>query len=163
MKTLATFCLLMIAALGATSEATAPVTRAEAAAVFAKADRVIRSVLKLPSSGAAFPTGSGIATREMIVQHFQAVYHAVEAKFTFTPPPQKSAPQFMSFRNPKTKETAVRLEILGFIDRYGPLVTSKSDGIEPAQFGDALGYFLARIAELTHTPSSKFSPYLMPG
>jgi hypothetical protein len=28
------------------------------------------------------------------------------------------------------------------------------------EFGDALGFLLLRLAELTHTPSSKWSPYM---
>ncbi|MFI5385745.1 MAG: hypothetical protein ACHQ50_06455 [Fimbriimonadales bacterium] len=140
-----------------------PVTQAEAAAVFSKAERVVMGVLQLKVNGLAFPNGTAPATREQVLKHFLAFYAAVESKFKFTPPPAKSAPNFIKFHDAKTKQIAEKLELLGFVDRYGPLVTSTGEGLLPDEFGDALGYFIARVAELTHMPSAKFSPYLTPG
>jgi hypothetical protein len=140
-----------------------PVTRTEAAAVFAKAQKIIKSVLKLKSEMAVFPAGPGLASRSQILQHFDRIRRAVEPQFRFTPPREKPAAAFISFKDPASKRLAEQLEVMGFLDRYGALATAKTDGLEPRQFGDALGFFVSRIAELTHTPSSKFSPYLMPG
>src|SRR5579862_5208495 len=127
------------------------VTRAEAATVFARAEQALSTVLRLKKKPVAFAGGSGTATREEILQHLFAVYEASEPKFKFTPPLQKPAREALSFRAAKTKAIAQKLEAMGFIDRYGPLATSKSVGLMPAEFGDALGFFIARLAELTHT------------
>lgn len=136
------------------------VSQVEASAVFAKADQVMRSVLQIKKAPPAFARGNGIATRGQILKYFATLYTALEPKFKFGLPHQKSAPEVISLKEPQLKQTAIRLESLGFLDRYGPLATSKSDGLQPQEFGDTLGYFMARVAELTHTPSSKFSPYL---
>jgi hypothetical protein len=140
----------------------APVSQTEAATIFSKAEHVMKDVLQLKISTPAFPKGTGVATRSQILKHFAALYTALEPKFKFSTPAQRSAAGVISLKDPQIKLTALRLETLGFIDRYGPLVTSKSDGLLPNEFGDALGYFMARVAELTHTPSTKFSPYLSP-
>lgn len=153
--------ILAVAAMAAAKET--PVTKSEAAAVFGRAQKVIRDVLRLKTDLTAFPGGAGVATRAQILEHFQTILKTVEPRFKVTPPRLKPAASFISLKDPAAKKLAEQLEILGFVDRYGPLATSKDDGLEPRQFGDALGFFLTRLAELTHTPSTKFSPYLMPG
>ncbi|HVT13870.1 MAG TPA: hypothetical protein VHE55_16525 [Fimbriimonadaceae bacterium] len=152
--------LFAVSILAGFASAEAPVTQAEAATVFTKAEQVMKSVLRYKTAAPAFQRGTGVATREQILKHFSDLMAAMKGKFKFTPPPLPSAPAYVSFKDPKTKELAVKMEALGFIDRYGPLATSKTEGLSPQEFGDALGYFMARIAELSHTPSSKFSPYL---
>lgn len=139
-----------------------PVTQTEASAIFAHAERVILNVVQVPRKPAAYPAGAGTATREEILKHFLALYEVVKPKFKFTPPARKAAANVISVKEPQVRRIAEKLETLGFVDPYGPLVASKSEGLSPREFGDALGYFIARIAELTHMPSTKFSPYLMP-
>ncbi len=163
MKQLLLFPAIAICVICGAQDGSKPVTQAEASTVFAKADKVIKAVLHLAKSPAAFPSSGSTATREQIVMRFQAELDIAQSKFKFTPPPLKSAPAVMSFKSEQTKSVAKKLEVLGFVDRFGPLVTSKGEGLSTQEFGDALGYFLARLAELTHTPSSKFSPALMPG
>lgn len=141
----------------------APVSQAEAGAIFVKANLAIKTVLGLKTAPPVFAPGSGIATREQVLKQFAALYDYTQAKFKFTATKRPSVPGVISFKDPQTKQLAIRLETLGFVDRYGPLVTAKSDGMSTQEFGDALGYFLARLAELSHLPSSRFSPYLMPG
>jgi hypothetical protein len=131
------------------------VTQAEAATVFAKAEQVLKSVLRHKDSPKPFPSSSAIASREQILKHFLAIYTVVQPKL-------KTAPSVISVKSPEIKSIVLKLESLGFVDRFGPLVTSKAEGLQPSEFGDALGYFIARVAELTHTPTTKFSPYLSP-
>lgn len=139
----------------------APVSAAEASAVFAKATRVMRKVLRIEGDVPSFPASAGIASRDGIVRQFGSIYDLVAPKFKFSLPKVKARPDLMSLGDSHARSIAERLEALGFIDRFGPLVTAKSGGIQPAEFGDAIGYFMARVAELTHTPTAKFSPYLM--
>jgi hypothetical protein len=140
-----------------------PVTKAEAAATFTRAQQMIKEVLRLKKDLAAFPKGPGVATRAQIIQQLHSIVTAVEPRFKVTLPKVKAESRFLSFADPTSKKLAERLEVLGFVDRYGPLATSKDEGLEPRQFGEALGFFLSRLAEYTHTPSTQFSPYLMPG
>ncbi|HTQ11261.1 MAG TPA: hypothetical protein VMI31_14445 [Fimbriimonadaceae bacterium] len=153
--------VLIIAAVSAFGK-DAPVTRSEAASVFAKTDKAMNSVLHFRKAPAPFTAGAGVASRGLILEHLYAVYEASVPLFKFTAPPFKSAPDVLAFKGAE-KNLALKMEVLGFIDRYGPLATSKADGLTPREFGDTVGYFMARIAELTHTPSAKYSPYLAPG
>lgn len=159
MKCLIALCLAF-GLLPAYAASQSPVTQSEASAVFAKAERVMKSVLQFKTPAPAFPKGASVATREQILNQLQAIFEVVKVKFKFTPPKLPSAPSVISFKASKAKELALRLEVLGFIDRFGPLATSKTEGLSTQEFGDALGYFMARVAELTHMPSSRFSPYL---
>lgn len=152
--------LLALGLLPAYAACDSPVTQSEAAAVFVKAERVMKTVLQYKAPVPAFPGGASTATREQILNHFQAIFEVVKVKFKFTPPKLPAAPSVISFKAQRSRDLAQRMEVLGFIDRYGPLATSKTEGLSTQEFGDALGYFMARVAELTHTPSSKFSPYL---
>jgi hypothetical protein len=155
--------LLAGCAISAVAQTEPPVSRAEASAVFQKAERVMKAVLRYTEKVPPFPTTSGTATRAEILKHFLAIYRALTSKFKFTPPGQKPLLAIMSIKDPDSKKAAERLESLGFMDRYGPLATSKNEGLLPGEFGDAVGFFIARVAELSHTPSAKFSPFLMRG
>jgi hypothetical protein len=139
-----------------------PVTKAEAAAVFAKAEQVMRSVVHYTAATPVFAPGSGVATREQILRHLESLRAAIQPKFKYTLPRQPTNPSVITFKDPALKQLAEKLETLGFVDRYGPLVTSNAEGVLPEDFGDAIGYFMARIADMTHTPSTKFTPFLMP-
>ena len=138
------------------------VTQAEAATVFAKAEQVLKSVLRHKDNPKPFPSSNAIASREQILKHFLAIYTVVQPKFKITGTHMKTAPSVISVKSAEIKSIALKLETLGFIDRFGPLVTGKTEGLQPNEFGDALGYFIARVAELSHTPTTKFSPYLSP-
>lgn len=162
MKKILSILICLSAAWAMATPPEPPVTQAEAAAVFARAEQVIKGLIGHKGSTAKFPSGAGVATREQILRHFGALYEAVEPKIKFTPPKIKPAPGVMSIKDEQVKQIAIKLQSLGLVDRFGPLVTSKTAGLEPGQFGDALGFFMARVAELTHTPKRKFSPYLMP-
>jgi hypothetical protein len=161
MKTLFAL-VLALCAIPSYAVKDSPVTQAEAAAVFGKAEQVLKSVLRHKDSPKPFPSSKAIASREQILRHFLALYTVVQPKFKITGTRMKTAPSVISVKNPEIKSIALKLESLGFIDRYGPLVTGKSEGLQPNEFGDAVGYFIARVAELTHTPTTKFSPYLSP-
>jgi hypothetical protein len=163
MRTICALLLCLCVVVPCWGKAEAPVTQAEAAAVFTKADQVMKSVIKYKATAPAFPASTAIATRGQVLRHLNALVEAVQPKFKFKLPRQPSAPAVISFKDPALKQMAERLESLGFIDRYGPLVTSKAEGLQPDDFGDAVGYFIARIADMTHMPSWKFTPFLMPG
>jgi hypothetical protein len=161
MKTLLAFTFLLCA-LSSFARTEAPVTQEEAATVFTKAEQVLKTVLRHKDTPKPFPSSKAIASREQILKHFLAIYTAVQPKFKITISRMKTAPSVINVKSPEIKSIAIKLESLGLIDRFGPLVTGKAEGLQPNEFGDALGYFIARVAELTHTPTTKFSPYLSP-
>ncbi len=136
------------------------VTQSEGAVVLNKTEETIKSVLQLKIMPPCAP-GSGIMTREQLLDQFAKIITVTEPKFVFTPPTIRTVPGYMTFKEAKYRSLGDRLARMGFVDKVGPLLTAKVPGLTPQQFGDALGYFVSRLAEVTHLPSSKYSPYLM--
>lgn len=137
-----------------------PVTQAEAKAIFSRIEQSIKKVLKLQGSkqSAIRPVGAP-ATRSQIVEELDRLVRLSEAQFSLTPVAFTGKANLV-FKATDVKEKAKRLIELGFVPASSPLITNKADTMTPTEFGDALGYFLGRLAELSHTPSSKFTPYL---
>jgi hypothetical protein len=51
----------------------------------------------------------------------------------------------------------------GYVGKVSPLATSTEDSMSLLHFGDAVGFFMSRAAEVTHLPSPKWSPNLGAG
>jgi hypothetical protein len=49
---------------------------------------------------------------------------------------------------------------MGAVAKIGPLATGPGNVLTVPEFGDAIGFFLARMAQMTHLPSSKWTPAL---
>ncbi len=140
------------AAFGAHIRDEPPVTSAEVQASLAQAGRALASILHLsnPELGAATST---TASRSEIIAGFWKLYTLARPKFRFSPRPIKVL----------GKPAELTLTILikyGFVAPVGPLTLASRINFSLDEYGDALGMFLARTAELTHTPSSQWSPYL---
>ena len=160
----AAFCLMLALVAGAVPAQSADtVTQRDAAAVFAKAEQMIRSTLQLKTSLPPFAASDAGLTRDQVIGRFAQIVSLVTPKFVFNSPRLATFPSLMTFKDAHVRLQADNLAASGFVDRVGPLLTSKEPGMTASEFGDALGYFLCRVAEMTHTPSSKYSPYLMPG
>lgn len=141
------------------------VTVQELGLSLAKTDSIFRKVLKLGGRMSAQTTVTGkadrVATRIQIVDGFSRMVALAKPKFTISLPtvkydPKRIAPEFKG-------DTRKRLELLirdGFVAPYGPLATGKRIGLTVQEFGDALGMLITRTMELTHMPSSDWSPYL---
>ncbi len=138
------------------------VTQAEGAAVFARTEQAMRTVLEMKAQLPAFPSGASVLGREQILKRLDEMVMLAEPKFKFTPPKVRFIPSLVTLKSPAARQLAEKLVVLGFVDKAGSLVGSKADGLTVAEFGDAIGYFITRLAEMTHTPTRKFSPYLMP-
>ena len=140
-----------------------PVTKSEVFAIFQKVDQAIaKSIVQDQSrKGRRLPT-DGIASRSEIISEFDRIYHLCKPKFKYTANPGLTEPQLITIPGTDPSRKMVEnLIIGGFIGRYDPIATSKMSGMLPEDFGFAVAQFLGRLCELTHTPSSKFSPTMM--
>lgn len=158
----------------------APVTGSEARAVFIRMESVMRTVLKMnASSPAASHSGavsrSGVASksgavsisggsqpvrRDQIVAEMTRQYDLIRPKVKFTPKAVPFDSGVLNMHPPKQKANLEMLIRLGAIAKVGPLATNRTDTITVPEFGDAVGFFMSRMAEITHQPSSKWSPWL---
>lgn len=137
-----------------------PVTQAEARSTAKRMEGSLRDILSIKT----FPPTQLVAaskpvTREMVVADFARLYQAVRPTVKLTPVPVKFSES--RFRvSAKLKPELSRLVKLGFVAPYGPLATSKKATLSVAEYGDAVGFFLSRVAEVTHMPSRKWTPAL---
>lgn len=139
-----------------------PVTEGEAQAVFRKMEKAMKTVLNVspPSSSALKPNGTGPITRDLVVVEFAKMYDLAKPKFRFMPTPVQFDPKRLTIADAHNRASLEKLIRLGFVAKVGPLAAGTSPTISALDFGDAIGFFMARMAELTHTPSTKWSPYL---
>jgi hypothetical protein len=137
----------------------------EVNAIFAKYERVMRKVLGLPGSTAPSQSkDQKPATRAQILTGMNHLFEMCKPEFKITPRDAKYDANTLAV--PKGNPQRPVLEKLvkwGFIGKVSPIATSKSDNFSLTEFGDAMGFFLMRMADVTHTPSSKWSPYLQGG
>ncbi|MFN3730160.1 MAG: hypothetical protein ACK4XJ_10645 [Fimbriimonadaceae bacterium] len=152
------------AAFAQNFDQTSPVTQAEAAKIFGQMELALLRVVGVTPQPRKFVlNGDAPITRAMVAQEFHRYFLAAKPKFKITPRPVHFDPNHLRTRN---KEGAVEVETLvkwGFIGPVTPVAIGPEDTVDLRIFGDAVGFFLSRLAELTHMPSTKFSPYMMRG
>ena len=102
-----------------------------------------------------------VAKRSEITAEFWRLFQLAKPYFKFTPKAVVFKPNLLSIpaTDPQRKplETLIRF---GFIGKVAPLATNAAPSISITEYGDALGFFIARMSDLTHTPSAKWSPYM---
>lgn len=143
-----------------------PVTRAEVRTVIQKLSAITYRVVRhqAPPKGKPAPPPSGLASRSEIVLLLDAVFEAARPEFKYTPNKLEFDAALLSIpRGDVARNKVEKLIAWGCIGRADPLATAAKPGLTLVEFGDAVGYFMSRIAELTHTPSTKYSPNLMSG
>ncbi|MCB8932263.1 MAG: hypothetical protein M9921_08365 [Fimbriimonadaceae bacterium] len=141
-----------------------PVTRPEATAVFKR----VGTALSIFTGGKAKPFApkfapTGVLTRTELVREFDRVFEAAKPYFKYTPRPVKFDAAVFSIKDEDARNKLDKLVKWGCVARIGPVATAPKDELALAEFGDAVGFLLIRIAELTHTPSSKWTPAMMHG
>lgn len=126
----------------------APVTCAEGRATFLRLQRIADRALggTRPESRPGFAASAAPLTSAFVVTEFGRLTDRYRADFKRIP----------AGLGPKPGVKALRL-----ISPTGPLALGKAT-LTTVEFGDAVGYFLVRLADLTHVPSHRFSPDLMP-
>lgn len=137
---------------------TKPVTVAEFAEVSTKVEAAIKQVLG-PLSFSPVPKGSlKVVRHQEIVGRMHIWFVAAKPKFRITPKLDRLHKEPTAWSDEKAKEL-IRWRL---VNPRSALMTNKNAGVSPAELGDTLGYFLSRLAELTHTSNSKFTPSMMP-
>lgn len=140
----------------------APVTKSEAAAVFARARKVI-NVARIASvpDNATIANSVQLVTKEDVITEFAKIFSASSSAIKFVP--NRTALDTKRVKvAPAAMANLKKLVSWGFIAPYGPLSTGAKSSLSPKEFGDAVAYFLCRLADVTHMPSIKWSPYLQP-
>lgn len=142
-----------------------PVTTAEALAVFKEVDRIAVKVLhaKEPTKFQAEPSDLS-ANRALIIRLMYSLFDRHRESFKFIP----------RLRRVEKKLLATGLDAIaysqltemmqfGFIAAGSSLASKRQDEFSIEEFGVSVGIFLSRLADLTHTPDRKWSPYLQRG
>ena len=141
----------------ATVSAAGDVTRAEAAQVMTKLRRACREVLGVSvSPKPTISAGKDVVSRKDILEEFATIHRAAAASFKLSPQPVSFDPKRFTVQSP----ALTSLVKGGFVAKVGPLAAGKRAGVSPNELGDAIGFFVARLAEVTHLPSSRWTPYL---
>lgn len=140
----------------------APVTAREARAAFARATTLLEKVNGRPLGTVSIPVAAREATRAEIVAEMGRIYVASEPTFRIVP--MAVAHDAARFRiDPSQRATLDRLVARGCVARLGPLATGSKPGLSPKELGDALGFFVARLGQMSHLPSPKWTPSLTEG
>ncbi len=148
--------LLMAPAIGAKRRID-PLSKAEMDAASYQLETAARRVLNLGQVDPPKVRGDGAkpASKAECISSLYRIFLVVKPKFTMTPKLAKGADRSI---NPLRE-----LQRWGFVPTSGPLTSKPAETIELRQFGDSIGYFMLRLAELTHRPDSRYTPGLMNG
>jgi hypothetical protein len=133
-----------------------PVTQAEAAEVLRKVERAYTEVK------AASPDQP--VTRGFLIEQMERLFQLSQPHFKFTPRKVAFDAKVLSLpAGHPNRKSLEKMIAWGAVDRVGTLATSPKPSLSPQEFGDAVGFFVARMADLTHMPSYRWSPYLNGG
>jgi hypothetical protein len=137
-----------------------PVTRGEARAVFTEVRQILNRVLNtsIPASP-RIPSGSAPVTREQIVSEMTQDWGLVAGKAKFAPNPTPIEASVLKIA-PAERAHLIGLIKLGLVGKVSPLATGPTDTMDAKDLGDAVGFYLSRIAQVTHMPDPKWSPII---
>ena len=139
-----------------------PVTAREAASAFDRVANLFHRADGASLGATSIPPLDRPATRTEIVAEMDRFLRAAEPILRFTPAPERHDPSV--FRIEADERIALdRLVTVGCVAKIGPLAVGPSTGLTPSQFGDAMGFFVARLAQMSHLPSPKWTPMLQKG
>lgn len=155
----------IIAGFALATQAGAPqhVTRAEASMVFAKMASLVKQASKVQGTVAfaRVTNAKQPITRSEVLHAYFLLFQKAKPGFRLTPVPAKVDTKLFAGLTEAAKTEAKTLAQWGFIGPVGPLLTDGKPQVSVQVFGDSVGFFLARLADLTHQPSRKYSPNLM--
>ena len=142
-----------------------PVTDAEARATFKRVIANLPALAGKPYSISLEPIPDDVkpVTRESVVLEFMRIYSEMSPSFKFTPRPVWYDVGLVTIKTGAARKALDLFIKDGFVGRVAPLATSKTDSLSVDDFGDALGFFVSRLADLTHMPDPEYTPILEPG
>lgn len=140
-----------------------PVTLGEVYATIDRLEQGVRRVVLASTQASNGRTANPDrpATRAEILGEFWRLFQMAKPYFKFTPRPvafeakNLSTPASDPLRKPL--ETLIRY---GFVGKVSPVATNATPTMSLEDYADALGFFMARLGDITHTPSSKWSPFM---
>lgn len=137
----------------------APVSQSEARTVFVKVESLMRKSLDLPAAkpGVGIPQSSAAVKRSQVVAEFARIYQVVRPKVKLTPRDTAFDPKVVKLTDAKQKANLLALIKMGAVARIGPLSVGPTDSLTVPEFGDAVGFFISRMAFMTHLPSSDWT------
>lgn len=140
----------------------APVTRSEAVAVFTRARKaIVTARIAQISTKPSLSNGNQPVTREEVISEMAKIFDACKKSVKFVPNKSKFDPAVFKV-SAAVKPSLTTLVSWGMVAPVGPVATGPQPGLSIPQFGDAVGFFIARISDVTHMPIPRWSPYLMP-
>jgi hypothetical protein len=140
----------------------APVTAREAREAFGRAATLLLKVNGRSLGASGIPAAERPVTRGEVVAEMARLYNAAEPTFRFIPIAAPYDPS--KFRiDLGQRPSLTKLVVRGCVGRIAPLAVGPGPGLTPSQFGDALGFFMARLAQMSHLPSPEWTPSLQPG
>jgi hypothetical protein len=144
---------------------TVPVTRAEARQVVMRMEKLLTRGLdlKLPAGKLVIPETPGAVTRVEVVKEFNRLFVQYQPSFKFTPPKVKFDKSVITLSDPNAKPALEKLIAWGTVAKIGPIACASVQTLTVHQFGDAVGFYMSRVADLTHLPPSRWTPYLNGG
>ncbi|MDR3692941.1 MAG: hypothetical protein P4L46_26410 [Fimbriimonas sp.] len=140
---------------------TAPVTRAEASATFKHLAKVFGEVLHVSVTGmAAGPSPAKAVTRTEVISELAEFYRKLEPAFKMTMKDVTVSPSSLVVDRSSSKKDLVMLVTKGCVGAHTVLAVGSVRTLTVRDFGDVIGFFASRVIEMTHTPSTKWTPYL---
>lgn len=162
-----TFLLIASFASGAlavgSSQPPAPVSQAEVRATLVKIERALGSLPGMSIQPGLVKGASKPASRAYIVLELSRLFNLAKPNFKFSPRKVRFDPRLIAAESKEARKAIELLVAWGCVSKAGPLASGAKTTIGLREFGDAVGFFVARIAELTHTPDFKYSPGMMHG
>jgi hypothetical protein len=133
------------------------VTQKDVVTVIGKVEESFKFVLGVPISqkSTVRPANQPI-DRKAVVAEFIRLRAAASPAVRLKPRDAKYDPRRLRWKSAGLED----LIRTGYLAPLGPIATKKTGTLTPAEFGDALGFFLARISEVTHQPLTRWTPYL---
>lgn len=136
-------------------------TKKDMSEAIAKIDKAASKVLSIKPLALPTESSTSPATREDAIVVFNKLYENVKPSFKFTPRFVNYNPAVLTIDKKKPERAMLeKLIKWQFIAKVGPIAAGKKSTLTLEQFGDALAFFTLRIADLTHVPSARWSPYL---
>jgi hypothetical protein len=138
------------------------VTQAEARAVFNRLAKVVSPVIKVNLGASPVPSAATPVTRATVVAEFTRLMEASRPAFKYTPRKVRFDRERLTLSDAVQRPRLEKLIEFGAVAKVGPLAAGDKPTLTISEFGDAVGFFLSRLAEVTYMPSSKWTPALQP-
>jgi hypothetical protein len=140
------------------------VTQAELKQAFTRAFSAVKAAYKLDRA----PTPGGDArsipaSRAEFLRYATELWTFAESGFVQTLRPVEFEATRVRIKDSAARNRFAKLAKEGAVAPYGPIATNPREEMTAVEVGDALGFLIARIAERSNLPSSRWTPYLQRG